>query len=195
MALGSFSSSYTSHSKGRLRALPLYHSLLTDNSTGQDTTMYLYVSEIFPLEIRGIGMGKPIPSQQNPPSSYNTNTHTKGFSLFGQFAATIILLETAPIGFVNVGWKYYFVIIAWCPIFMLLIYFYWPETAKLSLEEISARFGDHVAIDITGASAEERLKLDEFLKKSDIVHTEVTGTSEDVPVVLQGEKHQPAATV
>jgi hypothetical protein len=93
---------------------------------------------------------------------------------------------------VNVGWKYYFVIIAWCPIFMLLIYFYWPETAKLSLEEISARFGDHVAIDITGASAEERLKLDEFLKKSDIVHTEVTGTSEDV--VLQQEKNQPAAT-
>ena len=67
MALGSFSSSYTSHSKGRLRALPLYRLLLTDNSTGQDTTMYLYVSEIFPLEIRGIGMGKPIPSQQNPP--------------------------------------------------------------------------------------------------------------------------------
>jgi hypothetical protein len=123
----------------------------------------------------------------------HTNTPTTGFSLFGQFAATIILLETAPIGFVNVGWKYYFVIIAWCPIFMLLIYFYWPETAKLSLEEISARFGDHVAIDITGASVEERLKLDEFLKKSDIVHTEVPGTSEDV--VLQGEKNQSAATV
>ena len=71
---------------------------------------------------------------------------------------------------------------------MLLIYFFWPETAKLSLEEISAKFGDDVAIDITGASVQERLKLDEFLKKSDIVHEGVTGTSEDV--VLEGEKSQ-----
>lgn len=88
----------------------------------------------------------------------------------------------------NVGWKYYFLIIAWCPIFMLLIYFFWPETAKLSLEEISAKFGDDVAIDITGASAEERLKLDEFLKKGDIVHEGVTRTSEDV--FLVDEKSQ-----
>ncbi|PQE15754.1 sugar transporter protein [Rutstroemia sp. NJR-2017a BBW] len=27
-------------------------------------------------------------------------------------------LQTAPIGFVNVGWKYYFVIIAWCIFFI-----------------------------------------------------------------------------
>jgi MFS family permease len=52
-----------------------------------DTTMYLYVSEIFPTEIRPIGMG---------------------FSLFGQFAATIILLQTAPIGFVQVSTRVLF---------------------------------------------------------------------------------------
>lgn len=148
--------------------------------------MYLYVSEIFPLEIRSIGMGKSVCLKHEISSPLTLI----GFSLFGQFAATIILLETAPIGFVNVGWKYYFVIIAWCPVFMLLIYFFWPETAQLSLEEISKRFGDDVAIDITGASAEERMKLDEFLKKSDIVHAEITGTSEDV--VLDGEKSRPS---
>lgn len=71
---------------------------------------------------------------------------------------------------------------------MLLIYFFWPETAKLSLEEISAKFGDDVAIDITGASVEERIKLDEFLQKSDIVHDGATRTSEDV--VVGGEKGQ-----
>jgi hypothetical protein len=70
---------------------------LTFQGTFCDTTMYLYVSEIFPTEIRPIGMG---------------------FSLFGQFAATIILLETAPIGFANVGWKYYLVIIIWCIFFI-----------------------------------------------------------------------------
>lgn len=41
-----------------------------------DTTMYLYVSEIFPTELRPMGMG---------------------FSLFGQFAASLVLLQTAPI--------------------------------------------------------------------------------------------------
>lgn len=75
--------------------------------------MYLYVSEIFPTEIRPIGMG---------------------FSLFGQFAgeytsssftiqlanltATLILLQTAPMGFNNAGWKYYLVIICWSAAFI-----------------------------------------------------------------------------
>jgi hypothetical protein len=132
--------------------------------------MYLYVSEIFPLEIRGIGMGKSSSARTlSFPSSIPPLT-PPGFSLFGQFAATIILLETAPIGFVNVGWKYYFVIIAWCPIFMLLIYFFWPETARLSLEEISAQFGDVVAVDISGKTVEERGKLDEMLRGRDVVH-------------------------
>lgn len=59
MALAYSSSSYTSHSKGRSSVrLRLRFMSLTMYRTGQDTTMYLYVSEIFPLEIRGIGMGK-----------------------------------------------------------------------------------------------------------------------------------------
>lgn len=33
-------------------------------------------------------------------------------------AATIILLETAPMGFNNVGWKYYLVIICWSAAFI-----------------------------------------------------------------------------
>jgi hypothetical protein len=41
-----------------------------------------------------------------------------GFSLFGQFAATIILLQTAPIGFAQVGWKYFLVVICWCIVFI-----------------------------------------------------------------------------
>lgn len=70
---------------------------LAFQGTGCDTTMYLWVSEIFPTEIRAIGMG---------------------FSLFGQFAATIILLQTAPIGFAQVGWKYFLVVIVWLIVFI-----------------------------------------------------------------------------
>jgi hypothetical protein len=113
--------------------------------------MYIYVAEIFPTEIRPIGMG---------------------FSLFGQFTSTIILLQTAPIGFVNVGWKYYLVIIVWCIFFIPIVYLYFPETAKLSLEEISARFGDDVAVHVNDVPVEQRKELDEFLGKLDVTHME-----------------------
>ena len=113
--------------------------------------MYLYVSEIFPTEVRPIGMG---------------------FSLFGQFAATIILLQTAPIGFVAIGWKYYLVIICWCIVFIPMIYFFWPETARLSLEEIAAKFGDDVAVHINDIPEDQRRELDAYLDTADVVHDE-----------------------
>lgn len=127
--------------------------------------MYLYVSEIFPTEIRPIGMG---------------------FSLFGQFASTIILLQTAPIGIDQVGWKYYLVIIAWCIFFIPIVYFFFPETARLSLEEISARFGDDVAVHVNDVSAAQRKELDEFLKRNDVTAL----AKEDGYVAEKGEMEQ-----
>ncbi|ORY56312.1 sugar porter family MFS transporter [Pseudomassariella vexata] len=100
-----------------------------------DTTMYIYVSEIFPTEIRSIGMG---------------------WSLFGQFSSTIILLQTAPIGFAAVGWKYFLLVICWSVVFVPIIYFYFPETARMSLEELEKQFGDEVAVhDTTALGTEE----------------------------------------
>jgi hypothetical protein len=125
--------------------------------------MYLYVSEIFPTEIRPIGMG---------------------FSLFGQFASTIILLQTAPIGIVNVGWKFYLVIIVWCIVFIPIVYLFFPETAKLSLEEISEQFGDDVAVHVNDVSEEQRKELDEFLKGTDVVHMERPGEKEKQTVMV-----------
>ena len=134
------------------------------SSTLCDTTMYLYVSEIFPTEIRPIGMG---------------------FSLFGQFAATIILLQTAPIGINQVGWKYYLVIICWCIVFIPIVYFFFPETARLSLEEISAKFGDDVAVHINDVSEEQRRELDDFLKTEDVVHMQMRTAGKDVKTNTQ----------
>ncbi|KAF9885400.1 hypothetical protein FE257_012922 [Aspergillus nanangensis] len=107
-----------------------------------DTTMYIYVSEIFPTEIRPIGMG---------------------FSLFGQFASTLILLQTAPMGFNNVGWKYYLLIICWTAFFIPVIYFFFPETARLTLEEIAKNFGDEVAVHLTDATDEEKARIEHDL--------------------------------
>ncbi|KAK8050226.1 mfs sugar transporter [Apiospora phragmitis] len=100
---------------------------LVFQSTFCDTTMYIYISEIFPTEIRSIGMG---------------------FSLFGQFTATIILLQTAPIGFTAAGWKYFLLVICWSVVFVPIIYFFFPETSQLSLEEVEKQFGDEVVTHI-----------------------------------------------
>ncbi|KEF62062.1 uncharacterized protein A1O9_00034 [Exophiala aquamarina CBS 119918] len=143
---------------------------LTFQGTFCDTTMYLYVSEIFPTEIRPIGMG---------------------FSLFGQFAATIILLQTAPIGFVHVGWKYYLVIVCWCIIYIPMIYFFWPETARLSLEEISKQFGDDVAVHVNDISAEQRRELDEFLRARNVQSLD----SGDVVAGVDGHEKMNSTTV
>ncbi|OCL07237.1 MFS sugar transporter [Glonium stellatum] len=138
---------------------------LTFQGTFCDTTMYLYVSEIFPTEIRPIGMG---------------------FSLFGQFAATIILLETAPIGFANVGWKYYLVIIIWCIFFIPIVYFFFPETARLSLEEIAKNFGDEVAVHVNDATEEEKMKLDKALEDAD--PTKSDQASQEINEVAVGKQ-------
>ncbi|RKU40996.1 hypothetical protein DL546_003477 [Coniochaeta pulveracea] len=151
----------TSNKAGNAAGVFFVFLYLAFQGTCCDTTMYLYVSEIFPTEIRPIGMG---------------------FSLFGQFTSTIILLQTAPIGMNNVGWKYYLVIIVWCIVFIPIVYFYFPETAKLSLEEIGARFGDDVAVHVTDASESQRKELDEFLAKIDVVHMEAL-REENVSIV------------
>lgn len=99
-------------------------------------------------------------------------------------AATLILLETAPIGFNNVGWKYYLLIICWSVFFIpgkfpieihssgnqliqfSVIYFFFPETARLTLEEIAKNFGEEVAVNLTDATDEEKAQLDHKLVQS-----------------------------
>ncbi|KAH8669434.1 general substrate transporter [Ilyonectria robusta] len=129
-----------------------------------NTTMYLYVAEIFPTEIRSIGIG---------------------FSLFWTVcwhalltaAAPIILLQTAPIGFAAVGWKYFLLVICWSALFIPAIYFFWPETAKLSLEDIGKQFGDEVAVHITDATQEERDIIDQKLTQGHVIQSKALADS------------------
>ncbi|KAL4744478.1 hypothetical protein BDW72DRAFT_188419 [Aspergillus terricola var. indicus] len=156
----------TTNRGGNAVGILMMYLYLAFQGTCCDTTMYLYVSEIFPTEIRPIGMG---------------------FSLFGQFAATLILLQTAPIGFANSGWKYYLVIILWSFFFIFIIYFFFPETARLTLEEIAKNFGEEVAVNLTEATDEERARIEQVLahpesEKTDLAAGDGAATASPEPV-------------
>ncbi|KAM5364162.1 hypothetical protein ACJZ2D_011663 [Fusarium nematophilum] len=73
--------------------------------------------------------------------------------------ATIILLHTAPIRFASVGWKHFLLVTLWSGLFVPAVYFFWPETARLPLEEIGKQLGDEIAVHITDATDEERGQL------------------------------------
>ncbi|KAF9875420.1 MFS monosaccharide transporter [Colletotrichum karsti] len=84
---------------------------------------WVLVAEIFPLDLRGVGVG---------------------FSVFTQSVTAIWLSYAASIAFDVISWKFYLVFIA-CNIFAGTIYFFFlPETRFLSLEEVAAKFGDEI---------------------------------------------------
>ncbi len=76
------------------------------------------------------------------------------------FLSTIAYLEAAPTAFAQVGWKYYLLFIILTAINIPLIWYYFPETKGLSLEEIGERFGDQVAVHLTDLTDEQRAELD-----------------------------------
>lgn len=82
---------------------------------------WVIVAEIFPLDLRGVGVG---------------------FSVFTQAVTAIWLSYAASYAFDAIKWKFYFVFIA-CNIFAATTYYFFlPETRFLSLEEVGAVFGD-----------------------------------------------------
>jgi hypothetical protein len=85
---------------------------------------WVLVAEIFPLDLRAVGVG---------------------FSVFSQSITAIWLNYAASYAFEAIEWKFYFVFIA-CNLFAgAMYYFFLPETRFLTLEEIAAKFGDEVA--------------------------------------------------
>jgi (p)ppGpp synthase/HD superfamily hydrolase len=48
-----------------------------------------------------------------------------------------------------------------------VVYLFWPETARLSLEEVAQNFGDEVAVHIHDVTDQEKNKLDDALLATD----------------------------
>ncbi|KAK9382852.1 general substrate transporter [Kockiozyma suomiensis] len=118
-----------------------------------DVTSYVYSSEIMPNQLRAKGVS---------------------FSICGLFLSTIVYLEAASTAFANIGWKYYLVFICMSIFFFVLVFFYFPETKDLSLEEMAALFGDEVTDINLHRAVSDEYELDE---KNSIIERVVTAVA------------------
>ena len=84
---------------------------------------WVYMSEIMPMQIRGRG-----------------NAFATGI---GNWLVSTLFAQVSPIALGAVGWRYYFVFVAFnIVVTMPTIWFIFPETNKMSLEEIDLLFGE-----------------------------------------------------
>ena len=81
--------------------------------------MWAYPSEILPIRLRQTG---------------------SALSVVWQWLITFLVVEITPVGIQNIGWKLYivFCVLNWATI--VIVYFFSPETAGKSLEQIDFLF-------------------------------------------------------
>lgn len=129
-----------------------------------DATQYIYVSEIFPNHLRSQGVAL-------------------GLSSF--YLGSEVTLVAAPVALNTVGWRFYLVLIIPSTLYIIAIYFLFPETKGRTLEEIGALFGDssNVVSHWYDATEEEREKItNETLRQIDD-----SGQEEQKPQAVHAE--------
>ncbi|KAK3712930.1 hypothetical protein LTR37_008815 [Vermiconidia calcicola] len=108
-------------------------------STFMDATQFVYVSEIWPNHLRSQGTA---------------------WGLAWFFLSSEVTLVAAPVALNNIGWKFYLVLICPSIVYIFVIYWLFPETKQLTLEEIGKQFGDkHIVAQWSGIGEEEMQEI------------------------------------
>ncbi|KAF1815175.1 general substrate transporter [Eremomyces bilateralis CBS 781.70] len=95
---------------------------------------YAYTPEILPLPIRATGVAT-------------------GFATMN--GIIIMLVQVTPLALESITWKYFLIFVFMDVIFILGVFFHFPETANKPLEEIAALFGDEVVVTLEEATGKE----------------------------------------
>ncbi|KAF2642444.1 MFS transporter [Massarina eburnea CBS 473.64] len=126
-----------------------------------DGTQFAYLGELFPTHLRakGVSLGVAVISLTN-----------------------IVWLQAAPVAFINIGWKFYLVFIIPSAIGGVAMWFWFPDTNGLPLEEIAAIFGDEEEVAVYQAEINIQdgriTDLHTQLKGKDEVRTEDIGAGD-----------------
>lgn len=83
--------------------------------------MWLYCSEIAPLEYRHIG---------------------GAFTGFGEWLMTFITVFAGPIGLTNVGWHFWLWVLSGNIVAVVFVFFLCPETGGRTLEQVDYLFSE-----------------------------------------------------
>lgn len=118
-----------------------------------DGVTWWYASETFPTYLRSHGM------------SIAMGTYC---------LINIVWLQAAPTAFANIGWKFYLFFIVITTLCTIVIWFTFPDTLNLSLEEVAALFGDD---DLVEAYQSRLAMADESEKHDAGVHLETVSSS------------------
>jgi MFS family permease len=108
-----------------------------------DAGTFAYTSEIMPTRIRGPALG---------------------LAQAAYWVMGILWLQSAPTAIASISWKFFLIFIIWTAFAILIVYFFYPETYGRSLEDLSAVFGDEVAVHFQDASPEQRKRLEAEVK-------------------------------
>ncbi|KIV89131.1 hypothetical protein PV10_08728 [Exophiala mesophila] len=83
-----------------------------------------YASEIMPTKIRPTGVAA-------------------GFLVFN--AMGVLMTQTAPLAVEAITWRYFIIWLVLDCVYVVIVYFYYPETKNKTLEDLAGVFGDKVA--------------------------------------------------
>ncbi|CAN8099695.1 unnamed protein product [Discula destructiva] len=90
-----------------------------------NSTTWLYGAEVLPVALRSKVMG---------------------LAAASHFIVNVGITEAGPTAFAAIEQNYYYVFVGCTLFFLVIAYFYFPETKQKSLEEIAAAFGDKVVL-------------------------------------------------
>ncbi|EON98695.1 putative mfs monosaccharide transporter protein [Phaeoacremonium minimum UCRPA7] len=109
------------------------------------STTWLYGAEVLPMSLRSKVMG---------------------IASASHFIVNVGITEAGPSAFANIRENYYYVFVGCTAFFLVVAYFYFPETKGKTLEEIAAAFGDKVVLVEDAVLAQEQVAIEEKLKPS-----------------------------
>jgi sugar porter (SP) family MFS transporter len=120
---------------------------------GYNALTYTYLVELWPFALRSRGISF--------------------FQLFGRLASFFTTFVN-PIGLTNVGWRYLISYCVWLGFEVFFVYFFFPETANKTLEELAFIFEDKALAD-RATSAVEKVIHHEDMPVGDKSGAHVTG--------------------